>query len=189
MRRLNQMTGGGCRTVPWFSGSVVPRGFRFPALARKMSGHGGTDIVPVFQRQEVPWRVAAGWDWFSTYVPLQTEFRVWIYRDELLDVYEKTMQRPHEYAYVGRNFRNGFDFTHRANGYPIEAVTQAKTAIRALQFDFGAIDMLLGEDGNIYILEVNTAPGVLKSHAEATLAKLADRMVDWVLEGCPERNY
>lgn len=188
VRRLRQMNDGGCRTVPWFTGTRVPDGFRFPALARRISGHGGEDIVPVFQAQEVPWRVAAGWSWFSSYVPVRTEYRVWVFRDEHLDTYEKVMCRPEDYAYVGRNFRNGFDFQH-VNNPPKEAITEAKRVIRSLSFDFGAVDMLLGEDGLIYILECNTAPGVIKSGAQKTLGKLADKMVDWVQEGCPGRSY
>ena len=191
IRRLNQMQDGGCRTVPWFSGIKVPDGFQFPALARKISGHGGEDLVPVFQSEEVPWRLEAGWAWFSSYVPVRTEFRVWIFRDECLGVYEKTMKRPQDYQYVaGRNFRMGFDFIPcRMKDVPVEAITQAKRAIRALSFDFGAVDLLLGKNGLVYLLEVNTAPGCLKSHAEPTLAKLADRMVTWVQSGCPDRNY
>lgn len=186
IRRLRQMDQGGVRTVPWFAGDNVPEGFWFPALARQLSGHGGEDIVPVFQSQEVPWRIAAGWAWFSSYVPLQTEYRVWMFRDECLGVYEKVMRRPGEYAYIGRNFRNGFDFQW-CTSFPTDAVTQAQKVIKALNFDFGAVDMLLGTNGKIYVLECNTAPGVIKSGAQHTLAKLADRMVDWLVKGCPER--
>lgn len=188
IHRLRQMEAGGVRVVPWFTGDKIPRGFQFPALARKIAGHGGEDIVPVFEPGEVPWRRAAGWDWFSSYVPVNTEYRVWVFRDECLDVYEKVMRRPQDYAYIGRNFRNGFDFEHRDLVLG-EAAIQAKKVIRALSFDFGAVDMLLGKDGLVYVLECNTAPGVIRSGAQATLAKLADRMVGWVNAGCPNRGY
>ena len=49
IKRLNQMQDGGCRTVPWFSGVKVPNGFQFPALARKISGHGAGQ----FMRQKI----------------------------------------------------------------------------------------------------------------------------------------
>lgn len=189
IRRLNQMIAGGVRTVPWFEGTRIPNGFKFPALARNLSGHGGEDIVPVFQAEEVPWRVQAGFAWFSSYVPLKTEYRVWVFRNEHLDTYEKVMRRPQEYRYVaGRNFRQGFDFQHLVNP-PTEAVSEAKKVIKALSFDFGAVDMLEGLDGKIYVLECNTAIGAIKSGAQATLAKLADHMTIWALGGCPQRNY
>lgn len=189
-----KMEAGGVRLVPWFSGSNVPIGFKFPALARNTTGHGGTDIVPVFQAQEIPWRIAAGFSWFSSYVPMVTEYRVWNFRGETLDVYEKVMNRPEDYKYVaGRNFRNGFDF-QKIDFNPRNPIYQkihneARKAVRALGFDFGAVDMLWGTDGEPYTLECNTAPGVLKSGAQATLGKLADRMVEWVNDGCPEKGY
>lgn len=189
--RLNQMKDGGVRTVPWFKSGdpITPSGFKFPALARKISGHGGEDIMPVFQAQEVPWRIAAGWDWFSSYVPFKTEYRVWVFRGEILDVYEKVMQRPEEYVYVaGRNFRQGFEFKRVAD-CPVGTYEQARKVLKACQFDFAAVDMLYGEDGKMYVLEANTAPGVIRSGAQDTLAKLADRMVSWVQDGCPTRGY
>ena len=187
IRRMNQMEAGGVLTVPWFAGDHIPKGFSFPALARKMSGHGGEDLIPVFEPQEVPWRRQAGWDWFSSYVPVKTEYRVWMFRDECLDVYEKVMRSPGDYAYIGRNFRNGFDFEPCVVP-PREAIRQARLVIKALSFDFGAVDMLHGLDGEIYVLECNTAPGVIRSGAQTTLGKLADRMVWWLDDDCPQRD-
>jgi len=129
MRRLRQMNDGGCRTVPWFAGTQIPSAFQFPALARRTSGHGGEDIVPVFQSQEIPWRIKAGWSWFSSYIPVKTEYRVWIFRDKHLDTYEKVMHRPEDYIYIGRNFRNGFDFEHISDP-PKGAIAEAKRVIQ-----------------------------------------------------------
>ena len=181
VKRMVAMADAGVRLVPWFKGEDIPEDFSFPALARRMTGHGGTDIVPVFEPKEVPWRIRSGWDWFSSYIPTKTEYRVWVYRGECLDVYEKVMNRPDSYKYIGRNFRNGFDFEPCVK--PKDAVSQGVQAIHALGLDFGAVDMLRGEDGKIYVLEVNTAPGVIKSGAQKTLAKLTDRIVEWDTNG------
>lgn len=187
IKRMIAMQKAGCRVVPWFQG--VPAGrlpIPLPLLARKITGHGGTDIVPVFEQKEVLWRAQAGWDWFSSYVPTDTEYRVWIYRGQHLDTYEKVMVRPHDYKYVGRNFRNGFDFLK--SKCVVDAYDQAVMAIRALRLDFGAVDLLRGkETGQIFVLEVNTAPGCIKSGAQATLGKLADCITTWDLEGHPDR--
>lgn len=181
--RMYLMNRGGVRMVPWFEGKDIPEGIQFPLLARKSMGFGGTDIVPVFQPKEVAWRVAAGWEWFSSYVPVETEFRVWVFRDLHLDTYEKVMKRETEYRYIGRNFRNGFEFQKTEQR---EAATwQAVSALKALKLDFGAVDMVLGEDGKIYVLEVNTAPGVIRSGAQGTLAKLADQIKQWDEKGYP----
>lgn len=190
--RLKQMQAGGVRTVPWFEGTMIPAGFKFPALARAIAGHGGEDIIPVFQPYEVPWRIAAGFAWFSSYVPFSTEYRAWIFRGEILDIYEKVMERPEEYVHnTSRNFRNGFEFKKVTNSLnvPDDVTTQACKALKAVDFDFAAADMLHGEDGKIYILELNTAIGAIRSGCTDTLGKLADRMVAWVQAGTPERNY
>lgn len=184
--RLQIMRSANVQTVPWFAGREIPGNITFPLLARKANGYGGTDIVPVFQRDEIPWRVAAGWDWFSSYVPVANEFRVWVFRGRHLDTYEKTMQRPREYAYIGRNFRNGFDFSRVSE--QADATQQAVRAVDALGLDFAAVDLLRGLDGVIYVLEVNTAPGVIRSGAHRTLARLADCITEWAESGYPGRS-
>jgi glutathione synthase/RimK-type ligase-like ATP-grasp enzyme len=187
IERLAKMREAGVRTIPWFIGRIIPEEIRFPLLARKTIGHGGTDIVPVFQKDEVAWRSKAGWDWFSQYVPVHSEFRVWVFRGEHLDTYEKRMKRPSEYKYIGRNFRNGFDFEPAT--FQADVFDQASKALKALKLDFGAIDLLRGTDDKVYVLEVNTAPGVIKSGAEKTLGKLADRIDTWSKTGHPTRGY
>lgn len=183
IKRMVAMAAAGVRLVPWFTAKKYGAAIsldtvQFPLLARKITGHGGTDIVPVFEPKEVAWRIAAGWDWFSSYIPTRTEYRVWVYRGDCLDIYEKVMKRPSDYKYVGRNFRNGFDFEPCVVRHK-DAIAQATIAIHALGLDFGAVDMLRGEDGIVYVLEVNTAPGVIKSGAQKTLRKLVDRIVAW----------
>lgn len=187
---MRLMEGAGCRVVPWFSSDNIPppASIRFPLLARKAHGMGGTDIATVFQFEEIPWRIAAGWSWFSSYVPVATEYRVWVFRGQHLDTYEKRMRRPSDYKFIGRNFRNGFDFELVPEGRN-DTTKEAIKAIKGLGLDFAAIDMLFGLDRKIYILEANTAPGVLKSDAHATLGKLADRITDWVHEGYPTWSH
>jgi glutathione synthase/RimK-type ligase-like ATP-grasp enzyme len=180
--RMEAMQAHGVRTVPWFSKDnwdrIPARALTYPLLARKSYGFGGTDIVPIFQPEELPWRIAAGWDWFSQYIPVRTEYRVWLFQGECIGMYEKVMQRPADYKYIGRNFRNGFEFQQVV---PLHGICDlGDDALRAIGLDFGAVDILVGMDNQIYVLEVNTAPGVLASHAEPTLAILADRMTSWV---------
>lgn len=186
---LKLMQAAGVRTVPWFEGSSpIPAGFRFPALARQNHGFGGKDIVPVFQPHEVPWRVAAGFDWFSSYVPLDTEYRAWVFRGEVLDTYEKVMVRPSEYKHVaGRNFRQGFEFQWVKT--PADVASEVIAALKSIKYEFGAVDALRGLDGKIHILEVNSAPGALRSKAQPTIEKLADRIAAWDAAGHPDSKW
>ena len=187
---MRLMNAAGCRTVPYFTAEDVPAGRfptllnHYPMLARKAHGMGGQDIATVFQPEEIPWRIAAGWTWFSEYVPVDKELRVWMFRGRCLDTFEKVMERPHDYTRIGRNFDNGFQFQY-THEHP-EANRQSTLALRAQGLDFAAIDLLLGKDGNTYILETNTAPGALKSKAQATVSKLATCITEWCQEGYPE---
>src|ERR1041385_434691 len=161
---MRAMKEAGVRTVPFFiagdvthhaDGLAVPYGFKFPAFARKSHGMGGKDLMPVFEPEEVPWRSAAGWDWFSSYVPFTREYRVGVFRNYFLDAYSKVMQRPSEYRQMGRNFGNGFEFQLSSQLVPDTAVAQAIKAVKALDLDFAAVDLLWGRDSKPYILECN----------------------------------
>ena len=170
----------GVQVVPWFHKDDIPKYIKYPLLARREYGFGGTDIVPVFQAEELPWRIASGWEWFSQYVPIEQEYRVWVFQGECLDIYRKQLNRPQDYKYIGRNFRNGFDFVLDTFGLErnVDAVNMAAKAVKALDLDFGAVDLVRGKDGYVYVLEVNSAPGVIKSGAQKTLGKLADCLVE-----------
>lgn len=178
---MHTIRDAGVRTVPFYvPGEQAVPADAYPLLARGNHGYGGTDIMTVFQPEELPWRVAAGAEWFSSFVPIAQEYRVWVWRNEVLDTYVKRMNRPEDYKFIGRNFRNGFDFEHGKNEYDVSR--EAVKAVQALSLDFAAVDCIRGKDGLVYILETNTAPGVIKSGAQATLAKLADKMVGWLKE-------
>lgn len=178
IERLRRMADDKVSTVPW---STTGDGLTFPVLARTAYGYGGTDIVPVFQPDELAWRRAAGYDWFSQYIPVEAEYRVWVFRGRHLGTYSKVLTRPDEYKYIGRNFRNGFEFQAVP---PIpEASMLAHRAIDAVGLDFAAVDMLLGKDGKLYVLELNTAPGVIRSGAQASLRNLVGCIKEWDANG------
>lgn len=186
---MEAMVDAGVCTVPWFRGSTIPEGLKFPLFARKNSGCGGEDLMPVFHPQEVPWRVKAGWSWFSTIIPVRREFRVWVFRNQILDIYEKVMQRPSEFAFMGRNFRNGFEFRpleiredRLLVPYAITLGAEAIKAVACLDLDFAAVDMITDDNDHVFVLEVNTAPGVIRSGAQSTLKKLAARIEAWAKE-------
>ena len=182
--RMRRMQAAGVNLVPWSDNPIVAQQLPFPLFARKTRGMGAQDLMPVFQAEEIPWRIAAGWTWFSSIIPIDRELRVWVWHDEVLDTFEKVMQRPNEYTAMGRNFVQGFEFRK----VPIvrEASAEAIGAAYSLGLDFAAIDLILGKDGRVYVLEANTAPGVIRSGAQATLAKLADRVDGWCRADCPE---
>ena len=186
-QRLRVMQAAGVSVVPWTDDLRVAAQMRFPLFARKPTGAGARDLMPVFQPEELPWRAAAGWTWFSSIVPIERELRCWVWRDEILTTFEKVMERPADYTALGRNFGQGFEFRPFPTAPPYS--TQAILATASLGLDFSAIDMIVGKDGRVYVLEANTAGGCIRSRAQSTLAKLADRIAyDWCAKDCPARE-
>lgn len=158
-----------------------------PVLARRFNHRGGTDIRLV--------RTLAGlraWgikrDFYSEFIPSDREFRVQLYRSAHLGTYEKILTRPAEKKrVVGRNNDNGYSFQLCVGeAIPRAAVELAKQALTALQLDFGAVDILHGNDGAYYVLEVNTAPGA--DAGRQWLTSLVDHIATWVEKGYPARK-
>lgn len=167
--------------------SLEGDGLQFPILGRKRNHTRGRDIVSCLQNdKEFEWRKAGKIsDYFVQYVPKKAEYRVWAYRRRSLAVYEKVMRYPERYRGVGWNWHQGFAFTF-VNEAPEELKQLGATAVNSLGLDFGAVDILHGQDGQYYVLEVNSAPGV--QEARTGISKLANHIAKWVNLGCPERR-
>ena len=174
--RMRRMQEAGVSLVPWAVGRDAYN-LQLPLFARKLYGMGAKDLMPVFQREEIDWRLAAGWQWFSSIVPIMREMRAWVWRGTILTMFEKQMHRPEDYKGLGRNFGQGFEFS------PTSSFSQAHqqhsiNAVNALGLDFAAIDFIEDPQGHVFVLEANTAPGAIRSGAQDTLARLADRIAD-----------
>lgn len=157
-----------------------------PVLARAFNHHGGTDIrlcgTPASVRY---W--SARRDFWTQVIPNDREFRVWVYRSAHLGTYEKVKVRAGRPGF-GRNYRNGYAFQLVASDQvPRAAVEIGKAAVKALGLDFGAVDIIHGEDEQYYVLEVNSAPGV-QGDTRQCIQGLAKHIRTWVEKGCPERK-
>jgi hypothetical protein len=173
-------------TVPFFERNALPtRPEDYPLLGRQLRHHGGRDIVQIMQPADAALVHA---DFYTRYVPRQTEFRTWVYRRRHLGTYEKVLAHPERYRRIGANFRNGFAFRL----VPSEAVPEelrdiGSRVIDALGLDFGAVDILRGIDGRHYVLENNTAPGT-EGEDRFALRGLAQKIQRWSQLGMPRRN-
>jgi glutathione synthase/RimK-type ligase-like ATP-grasp enzyme len=179
---LHDLSAGGVH-VPAHSldGEIL----EFPILGRKFKHTKGKDILPVLADDVTfEWAKQTS-DFFTQYLPLQTEFRVWIYRRRRLATYEKRMERVEEYRRVGANYQNGTAFKFVPE--PPDGLTElAARAVDVLGLDFGAVDILQHVDGSFYVLEVNTAPG--QEGIRAALTNLANKIVRWEQRGYPRRR-
>ena len=161
----------------------------FPCLGRSYQHKGGTDIKLYLQRSDL--RRKGESDFYVQFIPSETEYRHWIYRGKHLGTYEKVLtHEPTRRRRIGRNYDNGYGFELvRADRLPTlrDSITNARYAVDALKLDFGAVDVLAGEDGRAYVLEVNTAPGV-EGPGRFAIQNLADKIARWVERGYPRRR-
>lgn len=152
----------------------------FPILARRRTHRGGTDILVCNNRSEAHEAWAARvYDFFSVYIPTSTEYRVWVFKNKAFAVYEKLYKGEGEYQGIQRNRHFGFKFEKQDELLQDKAlITVSVAAVKALEMDFGVVDVILGKDGKYYVLEVNSMPNI-SSLQKSSGIRLAKRISDW----------
>ena len=151
-------------------------------LGRRLAHHDGNDLAVINDIERAP---EAEYDYFTAFIPQAAEFRTWMWRGRVLGTYFKVPKDAASKAKLARTYRNGWEMKWQDTQQVDQGILNAsKAAVKALGLDFGGVDVLQGQDGNFYVLEVNTAPGAngIKSIA---LNNLADKIAEWVEDGCP----
>lgn len=150
----------------------------FPVLARNRHHVKGKDIV-VCQTKVEAANIHRNKDFYVPWIPTDTEFRVWVFQNKALAVYEKQFKGEGEYEGFMRNRRFGFKFVKRDDLRDLpELVKPSIKAVEALEMDFGAVDVLRGKDGKYYVLEVNSMPAI-DNVARSSGIRLAAHISQW----------
>jgi hypothetical protein len=90
------------------------------------------------------------------------EFRVHVFNDTIIGVYEKLPRNTSDKIYKAENcdFRR-IDTADKEQASRIKGVRpMAKVAVKALGLLFGGVDVILDASGNVYVLEVNSSPSL-----------------------------
>jgi hypothetical protein len=162
----------------------------FPVLGRKIHHAQGRDIVLMLEKWMLE-DTAGQHDFYTAYHDSSAEYRTWVYRNRHLGTYRKVLAHPEQFKRLGRNRKNGFVFERMENDNVHEGIKDlARKAVRALDLDFGGVDIIRVGDGGeseFMVLEVNSAPGVSDERRQVIKA-LAHRIIRWAAAGCPERK-
>lgn len=134
-----------------------------PALGRDTSHRGGTDIVEYFRPGDFNERGPAAF--YVRYIPKRAEFRIHVAFGRIIKISQKIRTEDDGNHYVAWNYNNGYTF--RDPEVRDGRFAFAISAVEALGLDFGAVDCIIGTDERLYILEVNTAPGLIDTTADA----------------------
>lgn len=106
---------------------------------------------------------------YTQYIRKDSEYRIHVVRDEIVLIQQKRKEKEAEQTAdqkLIRNYDNGWIFAANDVGFTSNEQKEsckaaAIASVRALGLDFGAVDLVVGRrDGNPYVLEVNTAPGL-----------------------------
>jgi len=161
----------------------------YPLLARQSSGMQGRDIVPVVQRQDIEAQDINA-EFYTEYVPTKLEYRVHVVDGEIVKTSQKVLKEEEDYDPFVRNYETGYRFVNPRERHP--GIQQAVASVNSLDLDFGAVDLIIGEDDRPYVLEVNTAPHLEEGVSlEAYGDKLADMLgiEDYPGRDAPELDY
>jgi hypothetical protein len=144
-------------------GEYMIRPPAFPWLARNLYHDNGKDITPVKSlREALSCLKTHKPDFFSVFVPTRTEYRVWVCLGKALAVYEK-VHRARKYTGTEEKFDFFQSFLFEKDDDQLgnaALCTPAIKAVEAIRLNFGAVDVLLGEDREYYVLEVNSMPNI-----------------------------
>lgn len=148
----------GIKHVPWTTDKAAAQAWKDQGhivLARAvLTGHSGDGITIVRANDDLP-----DVPLYTLYVKKNEEYRVHIFKGEVLDVQQKKRKNGAEPSLI-RSVHNGYVYCREGVVLADEAKDLARAAVNSLGLDFGAVDLIKGKDGQFYALEVNTAPGL-----------------------------
>ncbi len=147
---------------------------KFPVLGRNTSHQAGQDVVIIKGNDNlrlVDFNRIPDKDYYLEFIPTDTEFRVYFYKDKLIKVFKKVFNglaavtnAPVERQEIIRNDSYGWHFNTienpeyslRTGLYPLlkeKLVTLAKE----MNLQFGSFDLSVTRDGKVYVWEANSA--------------------------------
>lgn len=151
-------------------------------LGRRVHHTQGKDIIICLQHEDVVRALNMPLnkrpDFFTTYIPTQREFRVHVFDEKILKISEKILTEPGEFEVPWiRNYENGYTFRnlkHMGNHMKSQLTSVAICAVEALGLEFGAVDVVMSDDGMFVVLEVNTGPSLGDNSLEAYVSTFAE---------------
>jgi hypothetical protein len=133
-------------------------------LTRASGGRGITVVQP---GSPIPYAPL-----YTVGIPCKREYRVHVFNGAMIDLVAKCKRNGD--SDVGDYIHNhslGYIFTRNSVRIPDDVRANlsalAISAVTALGLDFGAVDIIRSTEGQLYVLEVNTAPGIEGTTLEA----------------------
>lgn len=138
-----------------------------PVVVRKVvNGYGGRGVEIVIEG-ELPQAPL-----YTKFIPKSREYRFHVFNGKIIDVQQKKRRSGTTPDGLIKNLANGWVFCRDDITEPPETSQQvALDTIKALGLDFGSVDML-SKNGEVFVLEVNTASGMENTTLEKYINEL-----------------
>ena len=139
---------------------------KVPVVARKIHHSQGADIMLCLQKQDLRRAINRKRAYFVQYIPTDREYRAHVFRGDIIRVSQKLLSDKELWIPHIRNVANGYTFAQPRQPMGEAADSLVIKAVSALGLDFGAVDLVIGDDGIPYILEINTGPSLVEVGVE-----------------------
>jgi hypothetical protein len=133
----------------------------YPILARRNYHSRGKDIVFIENEKDLNKNIdSLDCDYFVKYIEKRKEYRVHILGDYKSIVNVKIPKKDEEQDDIIWSHDKGWIHIEYLGEFREKLIKIAKDVLKVLKYDFGAVDIILGENGYFYVLEINSAPGL-----------------------------
>lgn len=112
------------------------------------------------------------------YINKDKEYRVFVWNNRVLEVNRKVREDNEPEGALFReirNFKNGWWFKI-VTSYNPDVPRQAVKAMQAIGLHYGAVDICVDTNNRVYVLEVNSAPGLIERKADMLIEAIKDSM-------------
>lgn len=173
---LNKLTSAGVPTLTYTTDQTIARLHTGPVYVRSvLQGHSGRGITIVNPGEHMPKAPL-----YTFGIENHGEYRVHVFKDKVIG-YQKKSRLRDDMDQEGREdlirtLSNGWIFRrgHLRKLGRIEDL--ARFAIQSLNLDFGAVDIIMDEKGNVFVLEINTAVGL----SDSTITEYVEALTEYI---------
>ena len=148
-----------------------------PAVVRPRTHSRGRNLWVATTRDEFVAAIKkAGVGWYaSDLIDKVAEYRVFVVQGRVVCVARKTPGNPDQVAW---NVAQGGRFDNVGwKDWPLKAVKVSVEAFNLTSLDFGGVDVMVDEDGNAYVIEINSAPSLTSDYRQTCFAKAFDYII------------
>lgn len=166
----------GCNIIKAYGRKEIVKAYQkglvdTPIIARGRSTQNGNDMFICLCKKQLARAVKDKYEMFKPYIKPKQEFRVHIFKGKPILIIRKAYNNPYSI------YRNDEDEVIMKRGYSKRLIRMCTKALEISGLDFGAVDVLEGEDNKLYILEINTAPALNKEMREPYIREIKNLLI------------